>query len=107
MLQKVRGLELREMKDTEVCCGFGGSFAAKFEPISVGMGEQKLENAMETGAEYLISTDASCLMHIEGYAKKKNQNIKMIAIQHVKQYIGGIFGINLPLKFMNVAKIAF
>jgi L-lactate dehydrogenase complex protein LldE len=73
-----RGLELREMNDTETCCGFGGSFATKFEPISVGMGEQKLENAMQTGAEYLISTDTSCLMHIEGYAKKQNKNMKMM-----------------------------
>jgi L-lactate dehydrogenase complex protein LldE len=78
LLEKVRGLEIREMKDTDVCCGFGGSFSAKFEPIAVGMGEQKLENAMETGANYLISTDISCLMHIDGYAKKQNTNIKMM-----------------------------
>ena len=56
----------------------GGSFSVKFEPIAVGMGEQKLENALETGAEYLISTDVSCLMHIDGYAKKVGKNMKMM-----------------------------
>jgi L-lactate dehydrogenase complex protein LldE len=78
LLSKVRGLELREMKDTEVCCGFGGSFSAKFEPIAVGMGEKKIDNALETGAEYLISTDVSCLMHLDGYAKKQDKAIKMM-----------------------------
>ena len=34
------------MNDVETCCGFGGTFAVKFEPISIGMGEQKVENAL-------------------------------------------------------------
>jgi L-lactate dehydrogenase complex protein LldE len=78
LLEKVRGLELREMKESDECCGFGGSFSVKFEPISIGMGEQKLNNAIQTGAEYLISTDVSCLMHIDGYAKKQNKKMKMM-----------------------------
>jgi len=83
LLEKVRGLELREMKDVETCCGFGGSFSVKFEPIAVGMGEQKLENALETGAEYIISTDVSCLMHMDGYAKKQGKNVKMMHLVDV------------------------
>lgn len=83
LLEKVRGLELREMKDVETCCGFGGSFSVKFEPIAVSMGDQKLENAMATGAEYLISTDVSCLMHIDSYAKKQGKNMKMMHLVDV------------------------
>ncbi len=83
LLEKVRGLELREMKDTETCCGFGGSFSVKFEPIAVGLGEQKVINAIETGAEYVISTDVSCLMHMDGYAKKQGKNIKMMHLVDV------------------------
>ncbi len=78
LLEKVRGLELREMKDTDVCCGFGGTFAVKTEPISVSMGEQKMENVAATNAEYLISTDVSCLMHLNGIAKSKNNPVKMM-----------------------------
>jgi L-lactate dehydrogenase complex protein LldE len=59
LLSKVKGLEITEMNDVETCCGFGGTFAVKFEAISVGMGEQKVENAMATDARYLISTDMS------------------------------------------------
>ena len=78
LLVKVKGLELREMKEAETCSGFGGSFSVKFEPIAVGMGEQKLENAIATGAEYMISTDISCLMHVDGYAKKAGKKMKMM-----------------------------
>ena len=47
LLSKVKGLELREMKDNEVCCGFGGTFSAKFEPVSVAMAEQKVKFALD------------------------------------------------------------
>lgn len=45
LLQHVKGLELRELVDNETCCGFGGTFSVKFESISVGMAEQKVNHA--------------------------------------------------------------
>ena len=57
LLSNVKGLELVELNDVETCCGFGGTFAVKFEPISIAMAEQKVDNALATGAQYLISTD--------------------------------------------------
>ena len=83
LLQHVKGLELTEMKDVETCCGFGGSFAVKFEPVSVAMADQKITNASDTGAEYIISTDMSCLMHIDGCIKNKNVNLKVLHIAEV------------------------
>lgn len=78
LLRKVRGLELIEMKNTHECCGFGGTFSIKHEPISTAMAQQKVENALATGAEYIVSTDSSCLMHMEGYIKKHNIPLKTI-----------------------------
>jgi len=83
LLNKVRKLEIKEMKDTESCCGFGGTFSAKFEPIAVGMVSDKVKNAVETGAQYLISTDLSCLLHMDGYIKKQNLNIKTMHLADV------------------------
>ena len=80
LLAKVKGLELREMKDNEVCCGFGGTFAVKFEPISTAMAEQKINRALETGAEYIVSTDSSCLLHQQAYIDKHNLPIKTMHI---------------------------
>jgi L-lactate dehydrogenase complex protein LldE len=71
LLSNVKGLEIVEMNDVETCCGFGGTFAVKFDPISIGMADQKALNAQDTGAECIISTDLSCLMHIDGYIRKK------------------------------------
>lgn len=83
LLSHVKGLQLTEMNDVETCCGFGGTFAVKFEAISVAMGEQKVTNAMATGAEYLISTDLSCLMHLQGYIKQNNLQMKTMHIADV------------------------
>jgi L-lactate dehydrogenase complex protein LldE len=83
LLSNVKGLELVELNDVETCCGFGGTFAVKFEPISIAMAEQKVENALATKAEYLISTDLSCLMHLEGYIKNKGYSLKSMHIADV------------------------
>ncbi|HEV7620389.1 MAG TPA: (Fe-S)-binding protein, partial [Flavisolibacter sp.] len=71
------------MKDVETCCGFGGTFALKFEPISIAMAEQKVEHALATGAEYIISTDMSCLMHLQGYINNKNYKIRTMHLADV------------------------
>src|SRR5882762_5262442 len=78
LLGKVQGLELIEMKDAEVCCGFGGTFAAKFPMISTAMGEVKCASAEETGAEYVVSNDSSCLMHVQGLLSRQGSNVKTI-----------------------------
>ncbi|NCI50239.1 (Fe-S)-binding protein [Sediminibacterium roseum] len=83
LLSKVKGLELVEMNDVETCCGFGGTFAVKFEPISIAMGDQKVNNATETNAEYLVSTDMSCLMHIDGCNKHKHAGLKVMHLADV------------------------
>jgi len=83
LLRHVKGLELVEMADNETCCGFGGSFAVKFEPISIAMGDQKITNAAATEADYIISTDMSCLMHIDGCIKHKGSGLKVLHLADV------------------------
>ncbi len=83
LLAEVEGLELVEMADVETCCGFGGTFAVKFEPISVAMGDQKASNAAQTGATHLISTDMSCLMHIDGVIRHKGLDLKVMHLADV------------------------
>ena len=80
LLLNVKGLELIEMEDPDVCCGFGGTFAVKHEAVSTAMAEQKVQNALNTGAEYIVSTDSSCLMHQQAYINKHKLPIKTISI---------------------------
>lgn len=83
LLARVRGLELVEMADNETCCGFGGTFSVKFDPISAAMGDQKSANAFSTGAQAIISTDLSCLMHIDGVIRKKEYPLQVFHIADV------------------------
>ena len=83
LLSNVKGLALKEMNESETCCGFGGTFAVKFESISSAMGSSKVANAVETEADYLISTDLSCLMHLDGIIKKQNKSTKIMHLADV------------------------
>jgi L-lactate dehydrogenase complex protein LldE len=83
LLKHVDGLELRELVDNETCCGFGGTFAVKFESISVGMAEQKVLHAVDTKADYIISTDYSCLLHLNAYITKNNMHLKVMHVADV------------------------
>lgn len=83
LLSKVHGLEVVEMKNTETCCGFGGTFAVKFDSISNAMADQKINAALETGASLIISTDLSCLMHLQGIIDKKSLPLKTMHIADV------------------------
>lgn len=83
LLSHVQGLELREMKECETCCGFGGTFAVKYEPISIGMAQTKVQSALEIGAEYLISTDISCLMHMDAYIRRNQIPLQVMHLADV------------------------
>ena len=83
LLAKVADLELVEMGDAEVCCGFGGTFAAKFPMISTAMGEGKCASALETGAEYIVSNDSSCLMHVQGLVDRKGLPIRTLHLAEI------------------------
>ena len=84
LLRKVNGLELVELKHPEICCGMGkGLFAVQHEAISSSMADQKLKEAIEAGAEYLITNDISCHLHLDSYAKKQGLPIEVIHIVDV------------------------
>ncbi len=83
LLDKVLGLEMVELKAGETCCGFGGTFAVKFDAISSAMAQQKVNNALDAGAQYIISTDASCLMHLQNYIDKDQLSIQTIHLADV------------------------
>lgn len=83
LLSNVKGLELIEIKENETCCGFGGTFSVKFEGISTAMGEQKVSHIVDTNADYLVSTDLSCLMHLNGIIQRKGHSIKSLHLADI------------------------
>jgi L-lactate dehydrogenase complex protein LldE len=83
LLSKVRGLTLIEMPNGEECCGFDTSFSDKFENISADIGQRKVNTIESTKADYIISTDYSCLMHMNGIAQKNGISAKFVHLADV------------------------
>lgn len=83
LLRHVRGLKLVDLPFSEDCCGFGGTFAVKFNMISAAMGDTKAGNAEASGAEFLTSTDPSCLLHIDGVLRRRNLKIRTIYLASI------------------------
>lgn len=83
LLANVHGLELVNMPDSQTCCGFGGSFAVKFDAMSSAMAQQKVDHALSVNADYIISTDTSCLLHLQGYIDRQQISIKTIHLADV------------------------
>jgi L-lactate dehydrogenase complex protein LldE len=86
LLAKVRELELIEIDRPDECCGFGGSFCVTDEAVSAKMGYDKAHDFHRHGAEYIVSADMSCLMHINGVIERLNLPMKVI---HIAQILNG------------------
>jgi len=84
LLDSVDGLELREAKDAEVCCGFGGLFSVKYPDISNAMVSNKLDRLSATGATLVLAGDLGCLMNIAGKAAREG---RPIAARHVAEVL--------------------
>lgn len=69
LLGRVEGLEIRRLQFEEECCGFGGAFSVKHAEVSAAMMAAKLADVGSTGARVLVSTDLSCLAHLEAGAR--------------------------------------
>jgi L-lactate dehydrogenase complex protein LldE len=87
LLGSVEGLTLTEMEETEVCCGFGGAFAVKYPAISSAIGETKVRNAMNSGADCLLAGDLGCLLHIAGRLSRDGSKVEC---RHVAEVLAGM-----------------
>lgn len=83
LLRQVKGLKLVDMLRFDECCGFGGTFATKFESISAAMAISKADNIAVTGAEYVTAIDPSCLMHVQGILGKRGDKAKTIHLASI------------------------
>ena len=83
LLSHVKGLELHEMNDVETCCGFGGTFCVSEEAVSVRMGKDRVADHEKNGAEYITSSDLSCLMHLERLLNRNKSGVRVIHIAEI------------------------
>lgn len=92
LLAQLPQVTLREMRNTEVCCGFGGTFCLKYPELSAKIGGDKAADAASTGAELLLGGDMGCLLHLSGRLRRDAVPIKVC---HVTELLTGRHGSGL------------
>jgi L-lactate dehydrogenase complex protein LldE len=87
LLRSVRGLTIKDLREPDACCGFGGTFSVKYPDISNGIVEKKAANIVETGAGTLLAGDLGCLMNMAGKLKREGQPV---VARHVAEVLAGM-----------------
>jgi L-lactate dehydrogenase complex protein LldE len=83
LLKKIEGLTIAPLDRPDECCGFGGTFCVTDEAISASMGKDKNADIVKQEAQYVVSTDMSCLMHMQGIAKRNKSSIRFLHVAQV------------------------
>jgi L-lactate dehydrogenase complex protein LldE len=89
LLANVEGLSLIEMKDPDVCCGFGGTFCVKYPDVSNKIVEKKTANIAASGAATLLAGDLGCLMNMAGKLSREGKEIR---VRHIAEVLAGMAG---------------
>jgi L-lactate dehydrogenase complex protein LldE len=87
LLASVEGLQLAELRDADVCCGFGGTFCVKYGEISDRMVGKKTAAIAETGAGTLLAGDLGCLLNMAGKLRRQGSDVK---VRHVAEVLAGL-----------------
>jgi L-lactate dehydrogenase complex protein LldE len=83
LLNMVRGIEMISLSREDECCGFGGTFCVAEEAVSSKMGQDRVADHLKHEAEYITSSDMSCLMHLEGILRRQNSKVKVLHIAEI------------------------
>lgn len=89
LLSSVEGVTLKEMPDSDVCCGFGGTFCVKYPDVSNAIVTKKVANVAGSGADLLLAGDMGCLMNMAGKLKRQGSSTE---VRHVAEVLAGMTG---------------
>lgn len=84
LLEMVEDIEIVELNRPDECCGFGGTFSVNEEAVSVKMGQDRIKDHLNNGAEFIVAGDMSCLMHLEGIIRRQNSDIR---VKHIVEIL--------------------
>lgn len=87
LLASVEGLTLEELRDPGTCCGFGGLFSVKYPEISGRLADDKIADAVKSGADTLVGADLGCLLHLAGRMKRQGNDIR---VRHVAEVLANM-----------------
>ena len=86
LLERISGIQFVDFERPDECCGFGGTFSVTEEAVAAKMGYDKVDFIGKSGADYIVSSDMSCLMHLQGCARRLEADVKFL---HIAQILNG------------------
>lgn len=89
LLEGVPGIRFAAPRRPDECCGFGGTFSVSEQAVSVKMGQDKVRDHFDAGAQFIVSADMSCLMHQKGCAARTRTPMRFL---HIAQILNGVDG---------------
>lgn len=88
ILDAIPDLQVVPLDNVDECCGFGGTFSVFESAVSIDMGERRLDDHIDHKARYIVSMDSSCLMHLEGVARKRNDDVQFL---HLAELVANLW----------------
>jgi len=86
LIEGLEGIELLDLERADECCGFGGTFAINEEAVSCMMGQDRIADHLQAGAEVMTAADMSCLMHLDGLIRRDK---KPLRVMHIAELLAG------------------
>jgi L-lactate dehydrogenase complex protein LldE len=80
LIEAVAGAELVELRNADVCCGFGGTFSVKYPEISTALAEEKIKSIEQSGVSTVVACDAGCLMQMAGLLSRRGLPVRCLHI---------------------------
>ena len=84
LLREVAGVDVVEMAESSVCCGFGGSFSFEWPEVANRVLERKLANIEATEVDRVIADNPGCLTHLRGAFDTRR---KPTRVQHLAEIL--------------------
>ncbi|MGI9254215.1 MAG: heterodisulfide reductase-related iron-sulfur binding cluster, partial [Thermomicrobiales bacterium] len=84
ILREVCGVEVRDLKESTLCCGFGGSFSFEYPAVAGRLMDRKLDDAEQTGAHVLVTDNQGCIMHLRGGCDVEGRPIE---VRHIAEIV--------------------
>jgi len=90
LLARMPGVQLSEMAECEMCCGFGGTFSIKFGEISSRLSDNKCQNIANAGVDAVVLGDLGCMLNIEGRLRRRGDTTTKVL--HIAEVLAGDAG---------------
>lgn len=90
LIRMLKNVTLKELEREEECCGFGGTFSVKEPEISNAMVTKKIEDIKKQAVDYIVTSDAGCLLNISGALGKQGVNVRGV---HLYDFLAERIGI--------------